>query len=189
MAPRPLLEQRGHRPDALNIRANGAIVAPNVDDNLPEVLRTLRTQPLFVMRLNVRKLQIVGATPDGYRRIGVVPGGSFEGERLSGEVLEGGNDWQTVRPDGATTLNVRLVLKTKDEALIGMTYRAIRHGPADVVARIERGDVVDPKSYYFRLNPLFERANASYDWLNRVVAIGIGHRLADGPIYSIFEVL
>ena len=70
---------RGRRPNALNNKANGAIVSPNLDDNLPEVLRTLRTQPLFVMRLNVRKLQIVGATPGGYRRIGVVPGGSFEG--------------------------------------------------------------------------------------------------------------
>ena len=80
----------------------------NLNDNLPEALKTLRTQPLFVMHLNVRTLQIVGAAPGGYRRIGVVPGGSFEGERLSGEVLEGGNDWQTVRPDGATTLNVRL---------------------------------------------------------------------------------
>jgi hypothetical protein len=103
-------------------------VSPNLDDNLPEVLRTLRTRPLFVMRLNVRKLQIVGATPAGYRRMGVVPGGSFDGERLSGEVLDGANDWQTVRPDGATTLNVRLVLKTNDEALIGMTYRAIVMG-------------------------------------------------------------
>jgi hypothetical protein len=152
-------------------------VSPNLDDNLPEVLRTLRTRPLFVMRLNVRKLQIVGATPAGYRRMGVVPGGSFDGERLSGEVLDGANDWQTVRPDGATTLNVRLVLKTNDEALIGMTYRAIRYGPPDVLARIERGEVVDPKSYYFRLNPLLETANVRYDWLNRVVAIGIGPRV------------
>jgi hypothetical protein len=47
-------------------------VSSNLDDNLPEVLRTLRTQPLFVMRLNVRKLQIVGATPDGYCRIAVL---------------------------------------------------------------------------------------------------------------------
>jgi len=164
-------------------------VITNLRDNLPEILKTLRTQPLFVMRLDVRKLQIVGATPDGYRRIGVVPGGSFEGERLSGEVLDGGNDWQTVRPDGSTTLDVRLVLRTQDEALIGMTYRAIRHGPPDVMAKIEQGEVVDPTSYYFRLNPLFETANANYDWLNRVVAVGIGHRLADGPIYSIFEVL
>ena len=79
--------------------------------------------------------------------------------------------------------------KTTGEARMGMTYRGIRYGPPDVVARIEKGEVVDPNSYYFRLNPLFETANARYDWLNRVIAIGIGHRLADGPIYSIFEVL
>jgi hypothetical protein len=53
-------------------------------DTLPEPLKTLRTQPLFVVRLEVRKLQIVGATPGPYRRVGVVPGGSFGGERLSG---------------------------------------------------------------------------------------------------------
>jgi hypothetical protein len=164
-------------------------MSTTLTDNLPEVLRSLRTRSLFVMHLDVRKLQIVGATPSGYRRIGVVPGGSFEGERLSGEVLDGGSDWQTVRTDGATTLNVRLVLKTKDGALISMTYRGIRYGPPDVMASIDKGEVVDPTSYYFRINPLFETANTSYDWLNRVVAIGIGHRRADGPIYSIFEIL
>ena len=160
-----------------------------LNQNLPEVLRSVRTRPLFVMRVDVRKLLIVGATPGAYRRIGVVPGGSFEGERLSGDVLDGGSDWQTVRPDGATVLNVRLVLKTKDDALIGMTYQGLRHGPPDVMERIEKGEVVDPTSYYFRINPLFETAVANYDWINRVVAIGIGHRRADGPIYSVFEVL
>jgi hypothetical protein len=164
-------------------------MSTSLNDDLPEVLRSVRTRLLFVMRLAVRKLQIVGTTPGGLRRIGVVPGGGFEGERLSGEVLEGGSDWQTVRGDGATTLNVRLVLKTTDDALIGVTYQGLRHGPPDVVARIEKGEAVDPASYYFRINPLFETAAAKYDWLNRVVAVGIGHRRADGPIYSIFEVL
>jgi hypothetical protein len=159
------------------------------DDNLPEILRNVRTRPLFVMRLDVRKLQIVGATPGSYRRIGVVPGGVFEGERLAGEVLEGGSDWQAVRPDGTTTLDVRLVLRTKDDALIGMTYRGLRHGPADVIERVERGEVVDPERYYFRISPLFETAAPRYDWINRVIAIGIGHRLAEGPVYSVFEVL
>ena len=157
--------------------------------DLPETLKSLQSRPLFVMRLDVKPLQIVGAAPAGFRRIGVVPGGVFAGERLSGVVLEGGSDWQTVRSDGATSLDVRLVLKTHDDALIAMTYRGVRHGPADVIARLERGEAVDASSYYFRTNPLFETAAAKYDWLNRVVALGVGQRRADGPVYSIFEIL
>jgi Protein of unknown function (DUF3237) len=161
----------------------------NVLNDLPEVLKSVQTRPLFAMHLEVRKLLLVGATPDAYRRVGVVPGGSFEGERLSGVVLDGGSDWQTLRKDGATTLNVRLVLKTTDDALICMTYQGVRHGRPDVIARIENGEVVDPGSYYFRIVPLFETSASKYDWINRVVSVGIGHRGADGPIYSVFEVL
>jgi hypothetical protein len=164
-------------------------MSTSLSHDLPEVLQTVRTRPLFVMHLDVRKLQIIGATPGAFRRIGVVPSGSFVGERLSGEILEGGSDWQTIRGDGSMTLNVRLVLKTTDDALIGMTYQGVRHGPPDILARIDRGEVVDPASYYFRINPLFETAAPKYDWINRIVAIGIGHRQADGPIYSVFEVL
>ena len=150
-------------------------MATSLNDNLPEDLKRVRTQPLFVMRLDVRKLLIVGATPGAYRRIGVVPGGSFEGERLSGEVLDGGSDWQTVRNDGATTLNVRLVLKTMDDALIYMTYHGVRHGPPDVVERIEKGEVVDPTSYYFRINPLLNRA---HDDVRKDVAHGVVYEIA-----------
>ena len=158
-------------------------------DDLPEVLRTVRTRPLFVMHLNVRPLVVVGATPGVNRRIGLVPGGSFEGERLSGQVLDGGSDWQAIRSDGGTTLDVRLVLKTHDDAMIAMTYLGVRHGPADVISRMERGETVDPASYYFRITPMFETAAGAYDWLNRILAVGIGHRPPDGPVYSVFEVL
>jgi hypothetical protein len=158
-------------------------------DDLPEVMREVRTRPLFVMRLNVRKLQIVGATPGAFRRVGVVPGGIFEGERLSGEVLDGGADWQNVRSDGSTTLDVRLVLKTSDEALIGVTYTGVRQGPPEAIARLEKGEIIDPASYYFRISPFFETQAPQYAWLNNIVAIGIGHRFPDGPVYSIFECL
>jgi hypothetical protein len=47
-------------------------------DDVPDTLRDTHTRPLFVMRLDVRPLQIVGGTPS--RRVGVVPGGTFEGE-------------------------------------------------------------------------------------------------------------
>jgi Protein of unknown function (DUF3237) len=62
-------------------------------DGLPDTLQKVQTRPLFVMRLDVRPLQIIGATPSAYRRVGVVPNGVFEGEHLSGEVLDGGVDW------------------------------------------------------------------------------------------------
>ncbi len=158
-------------------------------DDLPEALKNVRTRPLFVMRLNVRPLVVVGATPGVNRRIGLVSGGSFEGERLSGQVIDGGSDWQGVRTDGSTSLDVRLVLKTHDDAMIAMTYRGVRHGPTDVIQRMERGEAIDPATYYFRISPMFETAGASYGWLNRVLAIGIGHRRPDGPVYSVFEVL
>ena len=158
-------------------------------DELPDTLKSVRTRPLFVMHLAVRPLQIVGDTPGGVRRIGVVPSGVFDGERLSGEVLEGGADWQMVRPDRSITLDVRLVLKTHDGALIGMTYLGIRQGPVEVMQRLDRGEPVDPASYYFRSLPMFETAAPAYAWLNGIVAVGVGHRRADGPVYSVFEVL
>jgi hypothetical protein len=157
--------------------------------NLPDNLKNIRTRPMFVMHLDVKPLLIVGSTPDGHRRIGVVPGGSFEGDRLSGRVLDGGSDWQTVRHDGSVVLNVRLALQTNDNALVCMTYQGVRHGPPEVIARLESGEIVDPESYYFRINPLFQTSAPQYDWVNRVIGLGIGHRFADGPVYSVFELL
>lgn len=158
-------------------------------ESLPGPLKDVRLRPLFAIRLNVRKLQVIGEAPGGYRRVGVVFGGVFEGERLSGEVLDGGSDWQILRPDRVLTLDVRVVLKTNDGAMIGMTYHGLRHGPSDVLQRIDRGETVDPSDYYFRIAPIFETAADNYAWLNRMLCIGVGHRLPDGPIYSVFEVL
>ena len=59
-----------------------------------------------------------------------------------------------------------------------------------MVARIENDGVVDPASCYFRMAPMFETAAANYNRINRVLAVGAGHRLARGPVvYSVFEVL
>jgi hypothetical protein len=160
-----------------------------VFNDLPEPLKSVRTRPLFVMRLDVKPMVIVGHTPSSFRRVGIVPSGTFAGERLSGNVLDGGSDWQTVRSDGSTMLDVRLLLATDDGTHVTMSYRGIRHGPTDVIQRLEKGEEVDPASYYFRINPIFEAPTGKYEWLNRVIAVGAGHRLAYGPVYSVFEVL
>jgi hypothetical protein len=160
----------------------------NLNGDLPEVLKSVRTRPLFVLRLDVLPYQIIGGPEGAFRRVGAVPGGTFRGDRLSGKVLPGGNDWQTVRGDGSTVLEVKLVLQTTDGALIGMTYKGIRRGPADVIERINKGEDVDPSTYYFRINPVFETAS-EYMWINGIIAIGSGYRNPGGVIYSLFEVL
>ena len=94
-----------------------------------------------------------------------------------------------MRRDGAVTLDVRLILKTDDDALITMVYHGIRHGLPDIVARIEKGEIVDPTTHYFRTAPRFETATSKYDWLNRIPAVGTGQRSVQGVVYSVFELL
>jgi hypothetical protein len=154
-----------------------------------DIFGEVRSRQLFTMRLNVRPSLVIGQTPSMVRQVRVIEGGRFEGDRLSGDVLDGGNDWQAIRADGATVLDARLTLRVDDGALICMTYRGLRHGPADVMARIEQGQVVDPASYYFRISPMFETASQRYGWLNSILGIGVGHRFEDGLVYNVFELL
>ena len=149
----------------------------------------IATTPLFTMRLRVTELQPVGDAPGGKRVVGVVAGGTFEGARLKGEVLTGGSDWIIVRTDGAFTLDVRLVLKTDDGALIGMTYKGLRHGSPEVLAKVAKGEPVDPGLLYFRTACFFETASEKYGWINRIIALGVGHRPPEGPVYEMFELL
>ena len=153
---------------------------------MPEI----RTQHLFTLDLTVATpLRMLGATPFGERRIAEVTGGRFEGARLRGTVLPGGGDWLLLRADGALQLDVRLILECHDGALIYMTYRGIRHGPAEVMARLNRGEAVAPSDYYFRAAPFFETGAEAYAWLNRIIAVASGHRKAEGPVYEVFELL
>jgi hypothetical protein len=156
---------------------------------LPGEMTDFRVRPLLIFTLDVAKPQIVGLTPGVDRRVAEIKGGQFEGERLKGKILSGGSDWQAVRSDGAWAINVRIVLEADDKALIGMTYRGLRHGPKDVIDAIARGEQVSPASYYIRIAPFFETASDKYGWLNGIVSVGLGHRLPSGPIYQVFEVL
>ena len=150
----------------------------------------IETRPLFQIRLHVPQVLDIGDTPLGRRRIAAVAGGEFEGERLRGTVVAApAGDWLLQRADGVTVLDVRLLLRTDDGEHIYMAYRGLRHGPADVMARLAAGQAVDPKTYYFRIAPTFETASEKYAWINKVVAVGTGHREATGPIYSVEEVL
>jgi len=153
------------------------------------MLGGLATRPLFVMKVGVPQIHVIGGPAGIDRRVGEMSEGRFAGDRLSGAVLAGGADWQIMRADGAVLLDARVVLRTDDGAEIAMTYEGIRAGPPEVVARLARGNPVDPGEYYFRIAPRFATSDPRYEWLNRILAAGIGHRLPEGPVYSVFEIL
>ncbi len=149
----------------------------------------IQTRHLFTLKAQAGAVQQVGETPLGTRLIVLITGGTFEGERLRGTLEPGGADWMTLRPDGVTMLDVRLVLRTDDDALIMLTYHGLRHGPPEVMARLASGEPVDPAEYYLRTTLSFETSASNYLWLNYLVAVATGQRPPAGPIYEVFEVL
>lgn len=165
------------------------MTAPSLASQLPPAMKELRFRPLFAFQLAVNPASVIGQTPGHDRRIGEITGGTFEGERLRGKILSGGSDWQSLRADSALSLNVRLVMQTDDDALIAVTYQGIRHGPKAVMEQIAKGEPVSPADYYLRILPIFETASEKYGWLCRILSVGIGHRLASGPVYNVFEIL
>jgi len=148
----------------------------------------LQLEPLLNAEITLAEPQELGGTPQGRRRIIYITGGTFSGARLRGRVLPGGADWQVVREDGVAVLDTRYTLETHDGALIYVQNRGLRHGPAEVIQRIANGETVDPALYYMRSHPTFETGDARYAWLNKIVCVGTGERLANAVKLQMFEI-
>lgn len=153
------------------------------------MIQPLRSEFIGTLRIEVGESHWLDDTPAGARRIDVFRGGSFEGPRVKAVMLSGGSDALLRRKDGALQPDVRLTLKTDDGALIYVVYRGVRHGPTPVMQRILRNEKVEPSEYYLRNAPFFETGAAKYDWLNRIVSVGIGRREPGLAIYDVYEVL
>jgi hypothetical protein len=130
----------------------------------------------------------VGETGNGLRRVIPILGGTVRGERLNGSILAAGADFQLIRADGFTTLDARYVVELDDGALVYIVNTGIRFGPPEVMARITRGELVDPSEVYFRTTPTFETAAPAHAWLTRALFIGTGARYPDRVELAIFEV-
>jgi hypothetical protein len=107
---------------------------------------------------------------------------------LQGRVLEGGADWQILRPDGAAELDARYTIQTDDGALLYVKNRGMRHGPPEVLQRMNRGERVEPGSYYFRSVATFETSAKECEWLTRAIILGVGERYPDKVVLRFWEV-
>jgi hypothetical protein len=131
----------------------------------------------------------LGRTQAGHRRIIPIAGGVVSGPKLRGRVVPGGADWQILRPDGTADLDARYTIQAEDGALIYVVNRGIRHGPPEVLARLNRGERVDPTSYYFRSAASFETSAPEHAWLTRTVILGSGERYPDKVVIRFWELL
>jgi hypothetical protein len=140
-------------------------------------MEQLRTELAFEVHATLAPALEVGQTPYGRRRVIHITGGTFEGPRIKGAIVPGGADWQVIRPDGVAELLALYDLRTDDGVLVHATSRGIRHGPADVIERVARGEDVDPSLYYFRTHVTLEAPAGDYAWLNDSIYVGTGARL------------
>src|SRR6516164_5676544 len=78
-------------------------------------------------------------------------------------------DWQIVLPDGTALGDIRYTLQTDDGDLLYVQSRDVRHGSADVLARLARGEAVDASEYTFRTSTQIETAAPGRQWLHKGV--------------------
>ena len=137
----------------------------------------------------------IGASPFGDQRIGYISGGRFFGPRINGIVLPGGGNWSRGGRLGSGaavgTFDARAVWRTDDGDLIQLSYTGRSVVPDDVRALFAdpAAPPVDVSRYYLRIAPVFETASATYDWLNGLLAVGVGERTDFGVRHQIHEIL
>ncbi|MBY0433035.1 MAG: DUF3237 domain-containing protein [Cyclobacteriaceae bacterium] len=117
----------------------------------------------------------LGKTPLGKRVIYTVKGGTFNGPKLKGKVRQAGGDW-VLRLDSITTkLDVKLLLETDDGQLISNNYTGIVRNNPDGTT-------------YWRITPTFETSSKKYEWLNYLLAVGVGKFGQGGVSYEVFAI-
>ena len=137
----------------------------------------LQFEFLFDLQADVGELISMGPAPLGERRVVYIHGGSFAGPKVRGEVV-GGADWQIARSDGVLELDARYAIKEAGGGLIEVVSQGYRHGPAEVLARLARGEEVDPASYFFRTIMRFTTGAPDLAWLNKTIAVATAERKA-----------
>ncbi len=151
---------------------------------------TLATPQLkFFANVSVQVAQPheVGRTARGLRRLIPILSGDVAGDGWRAHVLPGGADFQLLVSDTLAELDARYVLETDGGDLIYVRNRAVRSGPPELMARLVRGEPVDPSAIYFRCSPSFETVSRTLGWINERMFVGTGARHPQQVVMRFFE--
>jgi muconolactone delta-isomerase len=163
--------------------------AAAVNEAGPGGLPAPRLRFVYRLEIGLGEPLDVGDVPGGHRRIVPMADGAFTGPELNGTLVAGtGADWQLVLGDGTALGDIRYTLQTDEGDLLYVRSSGVRHGRPEVLARLARGEDVDPAQYTFRTSTRIEAAAAHLDWLNKGVFISVGARQPGGVVYETYLV-
>jgi hypothetical protein len=131
----------------------------------------------------------IGRVAAGVRRVVPITGGRCRGRGFTARVLPGGADFHLIASDTVARLEARYVLETEAGERIYVHNDAIRTAAPAVMARLVRGEPVDPADVYFRCAPRFECAAPALAWIGERVFVGVGVRRPETVVMRFFEVL
>lgn len=86
-------------------------------------------------------------------------------------------------------MDVRALVRTDDGYLVCMYPRGAFNIPPDLIPKLRAGEPVDPSKYYFRSAYLFEASTEKYAWLNKILAVGVLERSAEGIAGVVYEIV
>jgi hypothetical protein len=107
---------------------------------------------------------------------------------MTGVVAPGGADWQIARADGALDIEAHYSLLLDDGARVEIVSSGLRDGAPEVLARLGRGELVDPSDYFFRTFIRFQTGAARLESLNRTMAVAIGARRRSSVELTLYRV-
>ena len=118
----------------------------------------------FALQLKVTIGEAYGIdnTQHGRRTIIPITGGTFEGPRLKGTILNGGADYQ-LNTETRTELEAIYCIRTDDGINIHVRNKGIIYNGKDAEGK---------PTFYFRAAPTFEApADSKYAWLNNALFV------------------
>lgn len=139
-----------------------------------------RTELALELYVTIAPRVEVGPSDDGERGYIPITGGRFRGDGIRGEVLPGGADWQTLRPDGVREVHALYSIRTDDGATIVVDNRGV------IVPPDENGGQA-----YARTAPRFHAPRGKYEWLNKTSFVGTITAAPEGGavIIRVFKVM
>ena len=148
---------------------------------------------VFNLHLQLGKPADVGPIgPAGNRRVAIVLGGTLEGPgmpggpALNGKIMPGA-DYQIIRPDGFTEIDAHYVIQMDSGDAIYVINRGMRHGPPELLAKLNAGEPIDQSKIYFRTIISIEAAAKALDWMNRSIFVSMGERLPNEALIHVYR--